>query len=126
MPKQAYLRLSKTLSEEQARVAQAEQDWQRLGNSKQAPDLVLRKPQLMAAQATVYSAEAGFSKAAELALERSNIIAPYTGRVLSKSVDVGQVVSVGTELAEIYAVDYVEIRLPLKNKDSTLHGVTRK
>ena len=26
-------------------------------------------------------------------------------------------VSVGTELAEIYAVDYVEIRLPLKNKD---------
>ena len=104
------------LSEEQARVAQAEQDWQRLGNSKQAPDLVLRKPQLMAAQATVYSAEAGLAKA-ELALERSTISAPYTGRVLSKSVDVGQVVSVGTELAEIYAVDYVEIRLPLKNKD---------
>lgn len=105
-----------SLSEEQARVEQAKQDWQRLGNSEDAPDLVLRKPQLLAAQATVYSAEAGLAKA-ELALERSNIVAPYTGRILSKSVDVGQVVSVGTELAEIYAVDYVEIRLPLKNKD---------
>lgn len=104
------------LSEEQARVEQAKQDWQRLGNSKQAPDLVLRKPQLLAAQAAVFSAEASLDKA-ELALERSDIVAPYTGRILSKFVDVGQVVSVGTELAEIYAVDYVEIRLPLKNKD---------
>lgn len=105
-----------SFSEEQARVEQAKQDWQRLGNDKNAPDLVLRKPQLMAAQASVYSAQASLSKA-ELAVERSNIVAPYTGRVLSKSVDVGQVVSIGTELAEIYAVDYVEIRLPLKNKD---------
>ena len=105
-----------SFSEEQARVEQAEQDWQRLGNDKKAPDLVLRKPQLMAAQASVYSAQASLSKA-ELAVERSNIVAPYTGRILSKSVDVGQVVSIGTELAEIYAVDYVEIRLPLKNKD---------
>lgn len=104
------------LSEEQARVEQAKQDWQRLGNSEQAPDLVLRKPQLLAAQATVFSAEASLAKA-KLALERSNIVAPYSGRILSKSVDVGQVVSVGTELAEIYAIDYVEIRLPLKNKD---------
>jgi RND family efflux transporter MFP subunit len=105
-----------SLSEEQARVEQAKQDWQRLGNSDQAPDLVLRKPQLLAAQASVYSAQAGLTKA-ELALERSNIIAPYTGRILSKSVDVGQVVNSSTQLAEIYAVDYVEIRLPLKNKD---------
>lgn len=104
------------LSEEQARVEQAKQDWQRLGNSEQAPELVLRKPQLLAAQAAVFSAQASLAKA-ELALERSDIVAPYTGRILSKSVDVGQVVSVGTELAEIYAVDYVEIRLPLKNKD---------
>ena len=104
------------LSEEQARVEQAKLDWQRLGNSTKAPDLVLRKPQLMAAESAVYSAQAGLTKA-ELALERSDIVAPYTGRILSKSVDVGQVVSVGTELAEIYAVDYVEIRLPLKNKD---------
>lgn len=104
------------LSEEQARVEQAQQDWQRLGNTEQAPDLVLRKPQLLAAQASVHSAEANLAKA-KLALERTKIIAPYTGRILTKSVDIGQVVSSGTQLASLYAVDYVEIRLPIKNKD---------
>lgn len=104
------------LSEEEARVEQAKQDWLRLGNSDTAPDLVLRKPQLLAAQAKVLSAQASLEKA-ELAVERSKIVAPYTGRVLSKNVDIGQVISPNTQLAEIYAVDYVEIRLPLKNKD---------
>lgn len=104
------------LSEEKARVEQAEQDWYRLGNTEQAPDLVLRKPQLQAAQASVYSAEANLAKA-KLSLERTRIVAPYTGRILSKEVDVGQVVSSGTKLAQLYAVDYVEIRLPIKNKD---------
>ncbi|WP_448549331.1 efflux RND transporter periplasmic adaptor subunit [Thalassotalea fusca] len=104
------------LSEEEARVEQAKQDWIRLGNGGEAPELVLRKPQLLAAKASVSSAEASLTKA-ELALERSKIIAPYRGRVLSKKVDVGQVVSSGTQLAEIYAVDYIEVRLPIKNKD---------
>ena len=104
------------LSEEQARVEQALQDWQRLGNSEQAPDLVLRKPQLLAAQANVLSAEASLSKA-ELALERTKIVAPFSGRILTKFVDVGQVVSSNTQLAEIYAIDYVEVRLPIKNND---------
>jgi RND family efflux transporter MFP subunit len=104
------------LSEEQARVAQAKQDWKRLGQGETAPDLVLRKPQLLAAQAKVYSAQATLSKA-KLALERTKITAPFTGRVLTKDVDIGQVISLNTQLAEIYAIDYVEIRLPIKNKD---------
>lgn len=110
------LSAEQNLSEEKARVEQAKQDWQRLGNTDEAPDLVLRTPQLKAAQAQVFSAQATLVKA-ELALERSEIRAPYTGRVLTKNVDIGQVVAQGTELAEIYAVDYVEIRLPIKNSD---------
>lgn len=104
------------LEEEKARVAQALQDWKRLSNGNKASDLVLRKPQLMSAEAKVLSAKASVDNA-KLALERSSIKAPYTGRVLQKLVDVGQVVSSNTTLAEIYAVDYVEIRLPIKNKD---------
>ncbi len=104
------------LSEEQARVEQAKQDWQRLGNSETAPALVLREPQLKAAQANLISAQATLDKA-KLSYERTEIKAPYTGRVLKKSVDIGQVVSQGTQLAEIYAVDYVEIRLPIRNSD---------
>ncbi|REL28899.1 efflux RND transporter periplasmic adaptor subunit [Thalassotalea euphylliae] len=104
------------LSEEQARSAQAKQDWQRLGNKHQASDLVLRKPQLLAAEAAVYSAKAQLAKA-ELSLERTEIKAPYTGRILNKSADIGQVVSANTPLAEIFAVDYIEVRLPIKNND---------
>ena len=37
----------------------------------------------------------------------------HSGRVLSQLVDLGQVVNPGTQLAEVYATDYVEIRLPI-------------
>ncbi|MFK3859172.1 efflux RND transporter periplasmic adaptor subunit [Pseudoalteromonas rhizosphaerae] len=104
------------LQEEQARGRQALVDWQRLGNGAQASNLVLREPQLAAAQAQVLSAQAQLEKA-ELDLERTKITAPYAGRVLSRSVDLGQVVSNNTQLATIYAIDSVEIRLPIKNKD---------
>ena len=52
-----------------------------------------------------------------LDLERTEVTAPYAGRILSRSVDLGQVVSDNTQLATIYAIDSVEIRLPIKNKD---------
>ena len=104
------------LAEEEARSEQARQDWERLGNKGEAPALVLRKPQLLAAKARVISAESALQKA-RLDLERTEIHAPYAGRILRKLVDVGQVVSVNTQLAEVYATDYVEIRLPLRNRD---------
>jgi len=123
-----------TLAEAEARTNQAQEDWARLGNTGEAPDLVLRIPQLKAAQAKIISAESTLQKA-ELELERTNIVAPFAGRVLRKLVDLGQVVSPNTQLAEIYATDVVEIRLPLRNRDLPFidlpesyryTGVTRK
>lgn len=104
------------LAEAEARTVQAREDWERLGNTGEAPELVLRLPQLDAAKARVKSAESALEKA-RLDLERSRIVAPFAGRVLRKLVDVGQVVSPNTQLAEIYATDVVEIRLPLRNRD---------
>jgi RND family efflux transporter MFP subunit len=52
-------------------------------------------------------------EAAELALERTVIRAPYDGRVRRKKADVGQYVVRGQPVAAIYAVDYAEVRLPL-------------
>jgi len=102
------------LKEEQARAEQALRDWKRLGQGS-ASELVLREPQLAAAQAAIASAKAQLSTA-RLNLERTRITAPYAGRVLEKLVDQGQVVNGGTSLASIYAVDYVEVRLPLNNR----------
>jgi len=108
-----------SLQEEVARVKQAKADWKRLGNGQVPNTLVLRQPQYEAAKAQVLSAEAFLDKV-KLSLERTKIIAPYAGRVLKKNVDIGQVISSNTQLADIFAVDYVEIRLPIKNKDLPL------
>ena len=51
------------LAEAEARTNQAKEDWARLGNSGDAPDLVLRIPQLEAAKAKVISAESALQKA---------------------------------------------------------------
>ena len=102
------------LSEELARANQAEREWKRLGQRGKADDLVLRKPQVASARAAVNGAKARLAQR-DLDLERTRIAAPYAGRVLEKKVDVGQFVSTGSVLARIYAVDYVEIRLPLSN-----------
>lgn len=108
-----------SLQEEDARVKQAKADWKRLGNGNAPNALVLRQPQYEAAKAQVLSAEAQLDKM-KLSLERTKIVAPYAGRILKKNVDIGQVISSNTQLADIFAVDYVEIRLPIKNKDLPL------
>ncbi len=104
------------LEEEKAKALQAERDWIRLGDGAEAPALVLRKPQLAAAEAQLMSAQANLEKA-ELDLERTHIRAPYDGRILATKVDLGQYVNSNSALAEVFATDVVEIRLPLKNSD---------
>jgi RND family efflux transporter MFP subunit len=107
------------LAEELAQVEQAKADWGRLGNKAEVSPLVLRSPQLRTAEAKVSSAKAQL-KQAEINLTRTVIRAPYDGRVLSTSVDLGQVASNNTVLGEIYATDAVEVRLPIKNNDLPL------
>ena len=105
-----------TLAEAEARSNQALEDWERLGNEGEASALVLREPQLEAAKARIKAAESTLWKA-QLKLERTEIVAPFAGRILKKYADIGQVVSNNTPLADIYATDYVEIRLPIRNRD---------
>jgi RND family efflux transporter MFP subunit len=107
------------LLEEQARGEQAKVDWLRLGDGSKPSTLVLRLPQLEAAKAVLLSAEAQLQKA-QLSLERATINAPYAGRILNTQVDVGQVVNNNTQLASIFAIDVVEVRLPINNNDLPL------
>ena len=107
------------LAEEEAQSLQAKLDWERLGGGDTPSDLVLRGPQFALARANVASAEARLVQARR-DLERTRLRAPYDGRILTKSADVGQVVGPGNVLAEIYAVDYAEIRLPLTTEQYSL------
>ena len=50
---------------------------------------------------------------AERNLGRTELRAPFAGRVREERVDVGQFLSRGTSFATIYAIDFVEVRLPV-------------
>ena len=113
--KAALAQAETVIEEEKARAVQAVENWKRLGKTGLPGDLVLRKPQLAEANARVAAAKADLIRA-ERDLERTQIRAPYAGRVLTQEVDVGQYVNPGTTLGLCYAVDYVEIRLPLTNR----------
>jgi len=53
---------------------------------------------------------------AERDLERTRVRAPFDGRVREKSVGVGQFVTRGSPVAKLYATDYVEVRLPIPDR----------
>jgi len=105
-----------TLAEEKTRADQARANWRTLGKSGEPSALALRLPQVAKAEADVASAAAQIAKA-ERDLERTLIRAPYDGQVLEQLVDVGQYVTQGTSLGRIFAIDYVEIRLPLPERE---------
>lgn len=113
--KASVVQAEANLKIEEAQSEQAWENWRRLGSGEKPNPLVVREPQVAEAKANVTTAQARLNQA-ERDLQRTVIKAPYAGRILEKLVDVGQYVSPGTQLARIYAIDYVEIRLPLSDK----------
>lgn len=64
------------------------------------------------AQANVALAETNIEQA-KLNLRRTQFLAPFDGRVVSKMIGVGQLAGNSTPLGEVFAIDYVEVRLPV-------------
>jgi RND family efflux transporter MFP subunit len=54
---------------------------------------------------------------AERDIERTQIIAPFEGRVRSERVDVGQFITRGASVASIYSTDFAEVRLPIHDEE---------
>ena len=98
----------------QAESKLARQDWEALSSqfNEAATPLLLREPQLKESQAAVRAAEAGLRKARK-DLERTQIRAPFDGRILEKKADQGQFVRRGQELARVFDISKVEIQLPV-------------
>jgi RND family efflux transporter MFP subunit len=64
------------------------------------------------AEANLREARASLEQATR-DLERTRLIAPFTGFVRSEQVDVGQFISRGQSIGTLYASDFVEVRLPI-------------
>jgi RND family efflux transporter MFP subunit len=57
---------------------------------------------------------------ADLELSRTEVRAPFAGRVRAMHTDVGQQVARGAPLASVFAVDWAELRLPLRREELAL------
>ena len=101
----------------QAKIEWGDRNW------SQASDLVKRIPQIEKAEAETRAAEARLTQATR-DLNRSQVRAPFEGRILKTMADVGQQVGSGASaaLAEIYALDSAEINLALSRSEMGFLG----
>lgn len=113
---QAQLAQAKaSLAEESARAQVAREEWESL-QMGEIPALGIREPQVAAAVANVQSAEAGVSRARR-DLERTEIKAPFDGLLQNKTVDLGQYVSMNSQIGTLMGTEVAEIRVPLSDRD---------
>ena len=116
----ARVRLARELEEADIARREWEALGKTLGGSPESPEkpspLLLREPQLAEARAALAAAEAALDRA-DLDLERTEIKAPYAGRIREVLADFGDYVRTGSTLARIYAIDYVEVRLPIADRE---------
>ncbi|WP_231561424.1 efflux RND transporter periplasmic adaptor subunit [Nitrosococcus oceani] len=99
------------LLREEAKADLARKDWESIGKGEPSP-LMLRIPELKEARARLQAAKAALEEA-RLRRERTELRAPFNGRVQERWVEVGEYVEEGTHLARLFAVDRAEARLPL-------------
>ena len=102
------------LAREVAEAEIARQDLINLGITDSSP-LARREPQMAEAEAALESAKAQLADA-ELALNRTAVVAPFDGRVREENVDVGQFASPGQSLGRVFATDVVEVALPITDE----------
>ena len=99
--------------------AAAQEEWRLLNedqpDSNAPPPLVAKLPQLEAAEAKLAADRADLQKA-RLNLKRTEIRAPFAGRVIEENVGIGQYVTAGQTLATLFATEVVEIVVPLEDQ----------
>jgi len=91
-------------------------EWRALNEGQDAPPLVSREPQIAQAEAELAAARARLAQA-ELNLSRTRYRLPFSGRVMSSSLEIGQFVVSGQPYGEIYNRESLEISLSLAPSD---------
>jgi RND family efflux transporter MFP subunit len=113
----ARARLDRALSERQFANSELQrQEGLSTGGVASVSQLADARRSATVAEATWMEARAAVEQA-ERDLARTEIRAPFAGRIRDEHADVGQFVSRGSALAKIYATDYAEIRLPVPDEE---------
>ncbi|OOV86079.1 efflux RND transporter periplasmic adaptor subunit [Oceanospirillum linum] len=107
--------------EQQQQTEQAQERWQLSGLEGSPSDLVLQLPQLQQAKDELEAAQAAVNKARQ-DLKRTRITAPFNGRVASRNISLGTYVNVGSEVAQVFATNNVEVEIALNGQQFSLLG----
>ena len=107
------------VAEEEA--AAAKEEWRLLEQwgsdvDKEPPALVAKEPQLAAARAKLDADRADLRKA-RLNLERTEIKAPFNGRISAEKVDIGQYVGIAQDLATLFSTEAAQIVVPFEDEN---------
>lgn len=99
---------------ELATAATNAKEWQDLQGKpiEEANPLRLNKPQIDRAKARLDAANAELA-AAQLNYDRTKISAPFSGRIMSKSAELGQFMARGASIGRVFATDAMEVRIPM-------------
>ncbi len=102
------------LDVELATAATNAKEWQDLQGKpiEEANPLRLNKPQIDRAKARLDAARAELA-AAKLNYDRTKISAPFAGRIMNVSAELGQFMSRGSSIGRVFATDTMEVRIPM-------------
>jgi len=89
-----------------------QEQWKRKNNNAKPSDYALNKPQIAEAKAKLKAAQSELENA-KINLARTEIKAPFQGRVMLENIGIGQYITPTTKLGHIFSTDVVEVRLPL-------------
>ena len=116
--KNALLQLANAEVQHSLQLAEAEvakEAWEKIGDGV-ASDLTLKKPQLKQAEALLEVAKAQVISA-EKKLNKTEIVAPYAGRIQSVNIDLGTTIIPGQPVGALYTSSEIEVTLAVKDND---------
>ena len=116
--KNALLQLANAEVQYSLQLAEAEvakKAWEKIGDGV-ASDLTLKKPQIKQAEALLEVANAQVSSA-EKKLNKTEIVAPYAGRIQNVNIDLGTTIIPGQPVGAIYTSSEIEVTLAVKDND---------
>jgi len=100
---------------QQAEAEIAQEAWEQVGKGT-AKDLTAKKPQLKQAKAALEVAKAQV-QSAEKKLNKTEITAPYTGRIQNINIDLGSTIIPGQPVGSMYTSNEIEVTLSVKDSD---------
>ncbi len=116
--KNALLQLANAEVQHSLQLAEAEvakEAWEKIGDGV-ASNLTLKKPQLKQAEALLEVAKAQVNSAKNK-LNKTEIVAPYAGRIQSVNIDLGTTIIPGQPVGALYTSSEIEVTLAVKDND---------